>query len=52
MENIQAALFSNDEFHSEEEVFEAGNDMDTEEQVTESLPQSLDHEAADSHSES
>lgn len=52
MADIQVALFSDDEFHSDKEVFEAGEDMNTEEQITEPIPQSPEHEAAESHSES
>ena len=55
MADVQAALFSDDEFHSDEEAFEAGDDMEVEEQVPEPIsqsPQSPIHEAAESHSES
>ena len=55
MADVQAALFSDDDFHSDEEVFEAGDDMVVEETVPEQIsqsPQSSDHEAAECHSES
>lgn len=55
MADVQAALFSDDDFHSDEEVFEVGDDMVVEESVPEQIsqsPQSSNHEAAETHSES
>ena len=55
MADAQAALLSDDDFHSDEEVFEAGDDMVVEETVPEPIsqsPQSSDHEAIEAHSES
>lgn len=55
MADAQAALFSDDDFHSDEEVFEAGDDMMVEETVPEPIPQSpqpSDTEATETHSDS
>ena len=55
MADAQVALFSNNDFHSDEEVFEAGDDMVVEETIPEPIPQSpqpFDTEAAEPHYES
>ena len=55
MADVQAALFLDDDVHSDEEIFEAGEDMDIEETVPEPIsqsPQSSNHDAAEPHSTS
>jgi hypothetical protein len=52
--DAQAALFSDDEYNSDEEVFTAGDDMEVEETVPEPInqsPQSPNHGEAETHSE-
>jgi hypothetical protein len=39
MADVQAALFSDDDFHNDEEIFEAGEDMEIEETVPEPISQ-------------
>jgi hypothetical protein len=54
LSDAQAALFSDDEYNSDEEVFTAGDDMEVEETVPEPVnqsPQSSNHEEAETHSE-
>ena len=53
--DAQAALFSDDEFHSDEEIFEVGDDIVVEKTVPERIPQSpqpSDTEAAETNSQS
>jgi hypothetical protein len=52
--DAQAFLFSDDEFHSDEEVFTAGDDMEDEETVPEPVtqsPQTSNHDDNKQHSE-
>ena len=52
--DAQAAIFSDDEFNSEEEIFTAGDDIEVEETVPEPVtqsPQSSNHDDTETHSE-